>query len=863
MTSSDSSIMSVRDMIDAAFGEPETNVVNHKLIQTILYLLAKQLRLLERHVKVEIGPSLNITSNTSLSITEIKLHAMQKKRSKPGKVKDDKGKIERAKADALSGIKGRSKETKDDKAPEITTTSEKSSSDKSSKHIASSDKTYPENLSSLRPLKETTSEDTSNSAKKMSTEKTSSSTSEKKTTGLKKTTQDYTKLLDELEELRERQLRIIHQRADSREVPQESPTPMASLESVEAQYEKLLIVERVPMEEAKARHGSIMTPTLSVVTQEQFAELEAQIKALQEKLAPTGKADFPENAQLLQELRKGASLTDAMAALQLSARLEAAEKTLDQMLSLLTEVAIKKPNIDQHLTKQIKPDKMDTGLPIASFKAPLQEISVPLASSKTTDATMPTLAADAKDLNDLTILDTSKQNFDVVTRDELKTAMQDLYDEIIKSTNSITAKSTSDAINALKIAKKMEEKLDKSVDLSNRMDDLETLVADYAEQINILDTGLSSQMTNYQEQLTQMQHDLESGLDNMAETLANAGGDTTAVTELNGHFSNLQFDLENMFLSQKELNDNQNKLSVDLEGLWQHIEVLRSTKADREEVADALRDKAGIAALNGLVSLQQFDAVQGDFEKRILTAYDKFNNQEMIWQKAIDDLFRGLNEKADYVQVTSLRDEIQKYLNMFDSRINAMSEILGEPRAAAILRKIHRDSACLSCATPAVMDLEEPGTIPALPALSSRSPGVGAESLNPKEDGDHLCYPRHPIPHQKDSRSHACNRYCGGSHTILNNMSRVPAGMVVTPIIRHVATGLGSDGKVYRLEDTIKPCIPCNTLKANSPRQSTVVPAVPSSATSGMTPPEFTTEPYTSCVDAISITPPPYAIYEE
>lgn len=39
-----------------------------------------------------------------------------------------------------------------------------------------------------------------------------------------------------------------------------------------------------------------------------------------------------------------------------------------------------------------------------------------------------------------------------------------------------------------------EEKLDKSVDLSNRMDDLETLVADYAEQINILDTGLSSQV---------------------------------------------------------------------------------------------------------------------------------------------------------------------------------------------------------------------------------------------------------------------------------------------------------------------------------------------------------------------------------
>lgn len=33
-------------------------------------------------------------------------------------------------------------------------------------------------------------------------------------------------------------------------------------------------------------------------------------------------------------------------------------------------------------------------------------------------------------------------------------------------------------------------------------------------------------MTNYQEQLTQMQHELETGLENMAEALANTGGDT-------------------------------------------------------------------------------------------------------------------------------------------------------------------------------------------------------------------------------------------------------------------------------------------------------------------------------------------------
>lgn len=48
----------------------------------------------------------------------------------------------------------------------------------------------------------------------------------------------------------------------------------------------------------------------------------------------------------MQELRKGASLTDAMAALQLSARLEASERALQQMLALVTALASKTPGID-------------------------------------------------------------------------------------------------------------------------------------------------------------------------------------------------------------------------------------------------------------------------------------------------------------------------------------------------------------------------------------------------------------------------------------------------------------------------------------------------------------------------------------
>lgn len=86
---------------------------------------------------------------------------------------------------------------------------------------------------------------------------------------------------------------------------------------------------------------------MSVVTQEEFEKLTELVRQLQNKFgSAVGKAVFPENAQLMDDLRKGASLTDAMAALQLAARVEAAEKALEKMLTLITELARKTPGID-------------------------------------------------------------------------------------------------------------------------------------------------------------------------------------------------------------------------------------------------------------------------------------------------------------------------------------------------------------------------------------------------------------------------------------------------------------------------------------------------------------------------------------
>ena len=63
------------------------------------------------------------------------------------------------------------------------------------------------------------------------------------------------------------------------------------------------------------------------------------VRNLEKKFLPPGTPGFPEHAELMEKLRKGASLTDAMAALQLSARLEATEKVLTQLVGIVTELA--------------------------------------------------------------------------------------------------------------------------------------------------------------------------------------------------------------------------------------------------------------------------------------------------------------------------------------------------------------------------------------------------------------------------------------------------------------------------------------------------------------------------------------------
>ncbi|KPJ11447.1 Glutamine-rich protein 2 [Papilio machaon] len=827
------SIMSVKDMIEMAFGDPRIDVVNFKLIQTILFLLARQLRLLGRRVEVNVEQPFLTPPRSNIIVTELKMQAAVPRKPKRATKLSETDSTDMTAEKTPSHRKplktggGAHDSSKSD--PRTTVIDSK-------KGITDPKKTITEATKRATDPRQ----DAVEPRRGVSDPRQGGTVARSRETDAKKTlvdarrgvsdprydvgSQDDQSIIGAIEEKRERVLRVIRQRADSREEAEKSPTPMASLDSIEMQYEKLLIVERTSSEETRIGIEDPRSTTkklrLSVVTQDQFQALVEKVRELQNQFGGVPSARFPENIELMQQLRKGASLTDAMAALQLSARLEAAEKTLGQMLSLITTIAGDTPGIDAAVSETLRRtttkarettygDKKLT----EQFRAKDRDTSPAMKTATLQPTTLKTISEETKQPSTFAYTQStagqakSVPEEPVITFGDLNHALEKLQGEILNEVRTINNANTESANNALRLTKKLELKIEALSQLAPKMNDLEKLVSNYAEQINALDTGLSAQMTDYHENLNQMQHDLEVALETMAEALANTGSDTEVVAELNTKLGFVQEDIDRAAVNQKELLEMQNALHVELRGLWQEIEVLREVKPDRDEVVDALRDKAGLKALNGLVSQNHFDAVRGDFQKSVAAAYDKFNNQEIVWQKAIDDIYRELSEKADLVQLNSLSNDIDNKLKILNSRAQLIMDILGEPVAAATTKKLFRDSACLSCSTPAHMETTETDTIPKLPEFPKPAQKVLDIEKTSKPAEENVCIPGRPIPHALDPRSEFCKRYCGGGAVGRPIKKYEPIRFVSSSL---KTTTIGTDGKTYKTEEPCQPCVPCN-----------------------------------------------------
>ncbi|XP_077256297.1 uncharacterized protein LOC143894096 [Temnothorax americanus] len=299
--------------------------------------------------------------------------------------------------------------------------------------------------------------------------------------------------------------------------------------------------------------------------------------------------------------------------------------------------------------------------------------------------------------------------------------------------------------------------------------------------------------------------------------------DEVSINKLVAKVQEIETDMEKIGQAMDRLLDDKEKQETHISTLLEQIELLKTVKANKEDLEDALADKADAQTVNRKVSHDQFDAACDDLARGLEEAIDKLTKQESIWQQALDEVQNEIAAKMDKVEMMPLKDFVNNKLKSLQEKLKIMIEARREIEAAGT-KKLLRDVQCISCDKDVVMKTDELGRFRAepLPCTTSMKPYLTYELDKVRKQQRRLPHSRNMIQFEavmqeetkkmktkeemlaRTPRDHLCNRYCGGSHTITTPQQRVMrTGHFLTqwgPEAIQLTDGVvrGKDGKMYR-----------------------------------------------------------------
>ncbi|XP_017797557.1 PREDICTED: uncharacterized protein LOC108578690 [Habropoda laboriosa] len=309
------------------------------------------------------------------------------------------------------------------------------------------------------------------------------------------------------------------------------------------------------------------------------------------------------------------------------------------------------------------------------------------------------------------------------------------------------------------------------------------------------------------------------------------------VDDLMSKVQEIQNEMEKLNQTADRLIDDRENRELHLNALLEQVEILKTIKADREDLEDALADKADSQAINRKVSYDQFDAACDDLAQGLEDAINKLGKQETIWQEALDEVQKEIEGKVDKMEMSPLKDFVNHRLKSFQERLKKVAETRQESEAAGT-KKLLRDVQCISCDKDVVMRMDggHKHKVEALPCTASMKPYLTYELDQVRKQHRRLPHSRNMIQFEaamqeearkqksaradtlvKTPRDHLCNRYCGGSHTVTTPQQRVMRmGHFINewgPEIIQLTEGMikGTDGRMYRsrrVPDKIDVCGP-------------------------------------------------------
>ncbi|XP_030754393.1 uncharacterized protein LOC115881156 isoform X2 [Sitophilus oryzae] len=403
-----------------------------------------------------------------------------------------------------------------------------------------------------------------------------------------------------------------------------------------------------------------------------------------------------------------------------------------------------------------------------------------------------------------------------------------LQRELINLKESFLANDS--GVQALREVLELKDALISSTEKSDKMPadvrigQIDLRVNELKEQVSTLDTVYHQQFSKIKDQAEHLEKEIASVWERIKSGLP--GGDTHGkidsheITELYNKLVALQEDMSTITETAQKLVSEREGRQTTLEVMAEQIELLKTVKADKEDLEDALADKADACQINRKVSHEQFDAAYDELTKALEENLDKLKTQEELWIQSLNDIQKEIGNKLDKMELLPLKDFINAKLKEIQDKVKKISALRQETEAAGAKSKILRNVNCISCDANVIMRKQTDITLfpkpYAMPPTKNPGPYLAYEM-------DLLRKQQKTIPSTKNlsmfegalqfakskqaEKDHLCNRYCGGSHTVTTPQQRVMRvghfmeqwGPEISPVNETMIKG--KDGHLYKGRD--------------------------------------------------------------
>lgn len=236
------------------------------------------------------------------------------------------------------------------------------------------------------------------------------------------------------------------------------------------------------------------------------------------------------------------------------------------------------------------------------------------------------------------------------------------------------------------------------------------------------------------------------------------------------------------------------------EALIDQMEQIKCIKADREEVEQMVVVKADITDMRTKVSFSQFEDVKKDMSLSLIDALEKIIETDLEWNRAIESIHELLLLKLDKVEASHLADDMTSRMIALKDKLRGFGMFRLSCESAATSEKYIKDVKCIACNAQTYM--KPTLSLPRIPKLAKfgRSTDPAVKKFS-----------RITVPcsmRQEIKEPHTVLRYCGGLHTRVANGEKhsvkgnfiVQTGAVPLHPNVNVQLECGTDGVLYRVD---------------------------------------------------------------